>query len=207
MMVIEIILYIISIGIVAYFAEKQYWTMFIISISICLILFIIIKIFKSKPFNEKINSLIKKEFKFSSKFLEYGIQNFYNMQNEEMHERNLKNIEIIKNGNKFSLLAESGNSYINPSARRHWDEIKLKLDKEISLKLLLVNPFCESKRIRDEVNGVTTILDPKLRLDLIESLHNNYPNVEIKFTDEIYCTLFFSDHEMIYDPYHLGIVK
>lgn len=123
-----------------------------------------------------------------------------------MHERNIVNIEIINRGNRFSLLGETGSSYIDPSVRRHWDDLKVKLDEGAPLRLLIVNPFCKSKRLRNELNGVTTKLDPKLKLEIIYNLYRKYPNVDVKFTDEIYCSIFFSEREMMYDPYHLGKV-
>ena len=202
---IELFLYALSISFLSYYAEKQKWDFFIAVVFICIILFVILKYIESKPFQERIKSLEKINYEFATKANEYGIQKFFNMKNnQEIYERNIINIDIIKRGNQFSLLADTGNSYIDPSLRRHWDYLKLKLNDGIPIRLLLTNPFCESKQIRNKLNNVTTKIDPKLKLDVIYNLYKNYGRFDIKFTNEVYCSLFFSESEMIYDPYHLG---
>lgn len=136
---------------------------------------------------------------------DYGIQALFNMQEtQEMHIRNQITIEIINRGTQFSLLTETGASYIDPSLRRHWDFLKEKLEQGTQFRFLLIDPFCDAKKLRNRLNGVTNHIDPKYRLDLVRKLCEKYSNVELRFTDQTYCALFFSESEMVYDPYHLG---
>lgn len=205
---IELLFFVLSVGAIAYCAGKQNWKYFFITLSACVFLYIIILFIKSRPYRNLLKKLESKEFELSYRAREFGIDDIYNMRkNDEMHLRNIETIDIIKNGNHFSLLAESGKSYIDPSIRRHWDDLKLKLDKQNNLRLLLVNPFCHSKKIRNELNQLTYIIDPKFDLHTIDRLNKQYQNVEIRFTDEIYCSVFFSESTMMYDPYHLGKIE
>ena len=202
---IDVSLFGVSIGVLTYLGENHYWAAFTCVVFVCLLLFIGLHYLESKPFLERLKRLEEREYEAAHKMIKYGISDFFNMKdNKEMHKRNIVNIEIIEKGNRFSLLGESGTSYLDPSVRRHWDFLKTKLDQGVPLRLLIVNPFCESKKLRNDLNGVTAQVDPKIKLEIICNLSKKYANVEVRFTNEIYCSVFFSENEMMYDPYHLG---
>lgn len=71
----------------------------------------------------------------------------------------------------------------------------------------MLNPFSKEKLVRDKLNGIMTPSDPKFRLDLLVNAYNQYPAIKIRITNyNIYCSLFFSEKDLIFDPYHLGKV-
>jgi hypothetical protein len=80
------------------------------------------------------------------------------------------------------------------------------LDAGCRMRLLITDPFCAAKAVRNRLDNVTTMIDPKLDLANLRRLVARYPNLAVRFTDEIYCSVFFTDRDMIYDPYHLGQV-
>lgn len=201
----ELCLFVLSVGAVSYCAGKQEWGLFSIFVLICLVLFAGLKYLQSEPILTRLKKLEQKEFSLANRFANWGIRSIFNMQdNKELQERNIANLEMIERGNIFSLMAESGASYIDPSIRRHWDALKIKIDQGFSFRILLLEPFCSSKKIRNDRNQVRSSIDPKLKLEAIATICKSYDNVEVRFTNEPYCSLFFTDNEMIYDPYHLG---
>jgi hypothetical protein len=115
--------------------------------------------------------------------------------------RNEQIANAIDNSNELFLLAETGKSYIDTTTDRHWKNIKAKIDHGTKFKILLINPLSKNKILRNKLNKVKN--DRKFDLKRIYEL-SKHDNVKIKFTDEIYCTLFFTEKYMIYDPYHLG---
>jgi hypothetical protein len=201
----ELSLFALSVGAVSYCSEKHEWGLFLVFVMLCVVLFGLLKYFEAEPSIRRLRDMEKREFNYTYRFAAWGMSNIFNMQdNKEMQQRNLVNLEIIERGNVFSLLAESGASYLDPAIRRHWDALKTKLEHGVPLRLLLVNPFSPAKQVRNKRNNVRSIIDPKLRLDLIGSVLRQYESVEVRFTDEVYSSLFITDKEMIYDPYHLG---
>ncbi|MCE9620089.1 MAG: hypothetical protein K8R92_09265 [Planctomycetes bacterium] len=140
-----------------------------------------------------------------ARLISFGMQNIYNMQDpKEQDARNHKTREIINSGSDYSLLSLSSASYIDPSLARHWETLRPKLNDGKSFRLLIQNPFCREKQVRDHLNDVTRF-DSKLRIDLMIQLYNRYNNFDVRFTDtSIYCAVFFTQTDMIYDPYHLG---
>lgn len=186
-------------------AQNNRWRPFFILFSISLLLFIALQLIEFRPIAKFFKKLESKEFLHVSGFDKYGIERIFNMCDfDELADRNREIAEILARGTSFSLLGETGNSYFDPSARRHWDYLKPKLEAGFTFRLLLINPLCPSKQLRNKINDVNTHLDPKLKLDHIIMLSRRYPNLEIKFTDETYCSLFFSESDLFYDPYHLG---
>ncbi len=151
------------------------------------------------PLSGKVEPLDKK----------YGLVRFYNMQDQdEQSKRNSDTKELILQGNMFYLLAFSAASYIDPGIKRHWDFLRSKLDNGAPMQVLLMDPFHKEKRYRDKLNSISTSFDPKFRFDLLVNLYNRYPSASIKVvTQNIYCINFFSEKEMIYDPYHLGKIS
>jgi hypothetical protein len=138
----------------------------------------------------------------------FGLVEIYNMQDQDQqNKRNVDTRQIILQGNTFYLLAISAVSYIDPGIKRHWDYLKSKVDNGAPFYLLLLDPFHKEKKYRDKLNKIATSFDPKFRFDLLINLYNQYPNVNIRIAKQnIYCSLFFSEKEMIYDPYHMGKV-
>ena len=174
---------------------------------ISLILYLILSYFESKPFIDKLNNLEQLEYKLANKMLDVNMKNIFNMKDQhEMIDRNKINRSIITEGSSFSLVGETGASYIDPSLRRHWDYLKEKLDNGATFKLLIINPFSNSKQFRNKLNKVKQKIDPKLNLNLLFGLNKEYSNIEVRFTNEVYCSLFFSENKMMYDPYHVGMI-
>ncbi|MDQ5844870.1 MAG: hypothetical protein M3539_06190 [Acidobacteriota bacterium] len=207
-LLIEISLFILTTGLLTYFAEEHKWAAFCFTALSCLAMFLALKHLESSQFNSWLKELIGKEYEFAVKFDKSGIANLYNMQDGiEKSQRNIDTAKIIMSGASFCLSGSTGASYIDPSVHRHWDHVRTRLNEGCSFKLLLTNPFCESKQVRNSLNMVDTEVDPKLNLMVVRQLRNKYPHFEVRFTNEVYCSLFFSEKEMMYDPYHLGQVN
>lgn len=204
----EILLFVLSVGALAYLAQNSLWLPFAVVLVICLGLFVALQVIKSRPINNVLLALEAKEFRLAKRTDEAGVLDFYYMQDpNQQHERNEATRQIIEKGTSFSLLSLTAASYVDPSIKRHWDFLKPKIDAGYPFRLLLMNPFCPEKEVRDRLNGLSERYDSKFRGELIVGLYNRYPNVSVRFTsNSIYCATFFNDDEMIYDPYHLGKV-
>ena len=196
---LEIVLVIISVLVINFLFAKELW---IWAGLFSLIMIFLEILLKSEAMNPFIKMAQQREVK-QREYEEQGIRNLYFMRDSySKHRRNEAIIEIIRNSNELNLLAETGNSYISPTADRFWKEIKKKIDNGVKLKLLLVDPLCENKKLRNEFNDIEGV-DSKFNFKQIKEL-SNHPHVTIRFTNETYCSLFFTDHSMIYDPYHIG---
>src|SRR5262249_29991448 len=140
-----------------------------------------------KPLCDRISELEKTQARFAKKAGQYGLVDFFNMQDDEdKKQRNEVNGRIVTRARSIALVCETGNSYFNPELDRHWPEIKAKLEKSEPIRLLMINPNCGAKKFRDEIGM-------KGRADLarIRELINKYPNLDLKFTDQVYCSIFF----------------
>lgn len=159
------------------------------------------------PPNDKVGSH-KSGYVISPIDKNFGLVEIYNMQEQDQqNKRNVDTKQIIMKGNTFHLLALSAVSYIDPGIKRHWEYMRPKLENGVPFYLLLLDPFNKEKKFRDKLNKIGSSFDPKFRLDLLINLYNTYPNVSIRIAKQnIYCSIFFSDKEMIYDPYHMGRV-
>jgi hypothetical protein len=205
---LEIVLFILGTGVLVYFAENSMWNEFWIVGSFCLIIFLVLKLIEIEPIRKKLKIREAENQYWVKKFEELGIENVFNMHNsKEIHRRNIENIKIIEQGNNFCLSGSTGTSYLNPTVRRHWDYVRKKLEDGAPFRFLLTNPLCESKEIRNKLNKVRTIIDPKLDIHNLIELQNKYPNFEVRITSEVYCSIFYTDNHMMYDPYHLGQVR
>ncbi|MCX6848345.1 MAG: hypothetical protein NTY98_05455 [Verrucomicrobia bacterium] len=204
--VAEIVLFFVTVGILAYLSQNLHWKAFWTVTIISTLIYALLKFLEHGPLLEQLAKLEATQTRFALRFEAWGIIDVFNMRHQnEMVLRNAANQSLINNGNDFALLAETAASYLDPSARRHWDFLKTKLEQGRRLRLLIIDPLCDSKQLRNKVNEVTSLIDPKLRLDLLKKLQLTYPsNVEIRFTKEIYCSIFITDKGLIYDPYHLG---
>ena len=205
----QLLMFAVPLGLVTYFSETHNWFWFGLLVFVSVVIFVGLQVVQAKPTLEYLKKLEASEFRLRMRFDEYGIADMYNMQSmTEMNERNSENAGIITRGNRFSLLSLSAASYIDPGLRRHWDSLKAKLETGSPLRLLILNPFCAEREVRDRLNNISTQYDSKFRPDLLVALYNRFPNVSIRFTSHnIYCAVFFSETEMMYDPYHLGKVE
>jgi hypothetical protein len=202
---LEFIIFGLSVGASGYTAQKQEWGLFCIFVLLSLLFLALLKYLESAPVAQKLAALRRRENQLATRFDDWGIKDVFNMQdNQEMHRRNIANTEMIRNGQTFSLLAESGASYLDPSVRRHWDMLKGRLEADYHLRLLIVDPFCDAKALRNRRNAIDGPLDPKLKLEVLVGVIKRYPVIELRFTSEPYCSLFITEHELMYDPYHLG---
>ncbi len=125
-------------------------------------------------------------------------------KSESKNNRNQEIAKSIDNSNEMYLLAETGKSYLDIATDRHWKNVKNKLNNGTHFRVLLINPYSENKQIRNRLNNIMAEMDRKLDLENLKKINDKYENLEIRFTDQIYCSLFFTDKYMIYDPYHLG---
>ncbi|MBD8500129.1 hypothetical protein [Paenibacillus arenosi] len=200
--IMEVILFGFSVLLINIFlSEKLYWAAAGVAVvTILLEIFI-----KNKEYNPLIKKAIQREVKIGS-IEENGITNHYFMySNESKNARNSEIANAIDSSNELYLIGESGKSYLDIPTDRHWKNIKAKLDKGISFKVLLIDPYCSNKLIRNNLNNIESgEIDKKLDIESLKKLKSRYQNLDIRFTDQIYCSLFFTDKYMIYDPYHLG---
>lgn len=201
--VLEIILFILSAVLINIFLSIQLYWGVIVTALITIFLEIIIKIKEYNP----IIKLAKSRERKIKEIENNGITNHYFMNDSES--KNKRNIEIAKaidKANEMYLLAETGKSYLDIPTDRHWKNIKSRLDEGVQFKVLLMNPYCTNKKVRNNINYRDGI-DRKLNIEGLISLNEKYENLEIRFTDEAYCSLFFTENYMIYDPYHLGKIS
>ena len=204
----EYILILGTIGVSTYFAENQNWIWFSVTLVVFAILEGLIKLNSFRPVREYLKRRENEEFKISGAFAEYGMKDIFLMDRSSgiygIESRNKKIQNAIDSGNEFYLLAETGKSYLDDTIRKHWDHLKPKLDIGHKIRVLIINPFSEGKIKRNNLNRITAPIDPKLNLYRLKFLNDHYENLTIKFTQDIYCSLFFTDKYLIYDPYHLG---
>lgn len=203
---LDILLFALSVALLTYLAQTSQWLIFTIASLATILLYAILQYSKAKPILDRLDSLHAQQHLWVQKTQEVGIVSIFNMQDSEQQlERNRATAEMIKRGNVFNLLALSATSYIDPGTKRHWDILRPRIERGAPFRILLMNPFCHEKHVRDELNYGSIPFDPRFRFDLLYDLYNRYTNADIKITSlNIYCTLFFTEEEMIYDPYHLG---
>lgn len=203
--IIEFVIFGLSVGALGYTSGKQEWGLFTVFVFLSLLFLALLKYLESAPIAKKLARLKKREHILTTRFGDWGITDMFNMQDsQEIHRRNIANSEMIESGQVFSLLAETGASYIDPSVRRHWDRLRDKLESGYHLRLLMLNPFCTAKTTRNRRNETTSSLDPKLNLEALFSVAHKYDNIELRFTESPYCSLFITENGLMYDPYHLG---
>ncbi|WP_342042600.1 hypothetical protein [Bacillus sp. OTU2372] len=198
--ILELILFGLSVVIINILTSKNLYGWVIIVSIVILLLEIFIK---NKEYNPIIKSAINREQK--NKELERnGISNHYFMDNyESKNKRNSETAKAIDEANEMFLIAETGKSYLDIPTDRHWKNIKEKLNRGVHFKVLLIDPYSKNKLVRNNLNNIDGV-DRKLDIEGLIILNNKYENLEIRFTDQVYCSLFFTDKYMIYDPYHLG---
>jgi len=168
---IEIVIFLLSAGGMGYTAQNNLWGWFTVCMIGSAALIWLTRWFESSPLRAYLDELECRRNRIALNFEHWGIKDIYNMRHqEEMARRNAANQLLIEEGNNFSLLAESAASYIDPAIRRHWDFLKPKLDAGCPLRLLILDPYCDSKVIRNKQNGLNAPFDPKLRIDRLVEL-------------------------------------
>lgn len=200
---IDFAIFILSVIVLSFAATKQYWILFWISAALSSIAYLYVLWSRLFPLHQRIEKLVTTNARLAAKAEKYGIVDFFNMQDEsEKNERNVINGRIAEEGNFFGLLCETGSSYFNPELNRHWPIIQGRLERQDTIQLLIINPTCQAKRLRKEL-GIGGDVD----LARIQELTDKYRTLDVRFTDEAYCSVFFSEREMLYDPYHLAKVE
>lgn len=205
-LVVELFLFFVTSILLTYFGGTQNWNTFAVAALVALALFIVVQLLKSKPVLSYFHELEEKEFDTVQRMKQFGIVNFYNMQDfTQQDRRNSDTRSVIAQASVMYLAANSAASYIDPGVERHWSAIKQRLDNKIIFNILILDPFSSEKRVRDNLNLTGDSPDSKFRFDILCQLYNNYPNVSIRVsTSQMYCTVFYTQDEMFYDPYHLG---
>jgi hypothetical protein len=204
----ELTLFALSLGALTYLSQTERWTWFAILFAVCVVLFAIDQRLSYRPVDEQLDELERRQYRLKRRFEEFGLVDVFNMQvPEQQDERNRATRDILTSGNTFALLTNTAASYIDPNLHRHWNPLRARLEQGATLRLLLLSPFSPEKRLRDELNAVGPPPDSKLSLAALISLHNDYPTAHVRFSPHaIYSAVFFSESDMIWDPYHLGKV-
>lgn len=167
--ILEIILFGLSVVIINLLLSKNlYWWVLITAIGI-----IILEIFiKNKEYNPLIKLAAAREAK--NKEIEgYGITNHYFMDDyESKNKRNSETAKAIDEANELFLLAETGKSYLDIPTDRHWKNIKERLNSGVHFKVLLIDPYCTNKQVRNILNN-TDGVDRKLEIKGLIDLKKN----------------------------------
>ncbi|MGZ6583154.1 MAG: hypothetical protein ACXVHX_02245 [Solirubrobacteraceae bacterium] len=188
-------------------AQNERWVWFAMVAAACVAVYILLRIAEAAPVLAYLQSRDERNHHLLNAFDQFGIRDLYNMQiDDEAAARNRATVEIINGGTDFALSGSTGASYLDPKMHRHWPHVREKLSDGCRFRLLLTDPYSEAKVIRNKLNGVLSEIDPKLDLDNLVRMLSKYSSLEVRFTDQVYCSVFFTEHEMVYDPYHLGQV-
>lgn len=140
--------------------------------------------------------------------MRFGVNRFYNMQQlEDQNERNADTVAAITNAEAMWLCANSGASYLDPALYRHWPSVEQRLRAGVPYKVVLLDPFCQEKQLRDQLNVGEDVQDTKINIPNLVHLHNEYHSIEIRFVDRgMHGTVFATPSCAFYDPYHLAVV-
>lgn len=206
--ILQFALFVMTAGLLAFFSSTGRWLPFWLALAVAATIFGLIAYMESSSFAAHLGDLKAREFRLASRFEMCGCTDFFLMADPDQQlERNKTTHDILREGNRFSLMTISAASYIEPAVDRHWPLLKARLDDGCPLRLLLVSPFCLEQQVRNRRNQLSHRLDSKLNIFTLLELASGYPNVTIKFSEEnIYGAVFFSEDWLTYDPYHLGLV-
>ena len=101
-LVLEVMLFVASVGALSYFAENNKWASFTITLIVCAFLFILLKLSDSKYIRKMLEDRERENNRLLDKFKLYGISDIFNMQNRgEQEERNNITRTVLKEGNFF----------------------------------------------------------------------------------------------------------
>jgi hypothetical protein len=202
-------LFVLTAGCLAYFSENNLWAVFWPVFALVAIIQAGLWYMDSSSFRSDLQRLREQEFKLASSFEKVSAYDLYLMADSAGQlNRNDMTRRILEEGNRFSLATLTAASYIDPAVDRHWQVLKSRLDDGCTLRLLLQDPLCEEKKIRDRRNYPDGRQDGKLDIAAVVHLAALYPErVLVRFTAaNMYCAVFFSENHLTFDPYHLGRV-
>jgi len=108
---------------------------------------------------------------------------------------------------KMRLLARSGFNYLHDAGKNYEAGVGERLIQGAEFQVILENPFSPSGIAR---SAAAKDREPWTRIPLgrLSNLSSTYPGkFRLRITDDpVYCSLFFTDYSVIYDPYHLGVL-
>lgn len=136
----------------------------------------------------------------------YGLDAVYNMQSiADQDRRNSDTLGSIRGARSLRLAANSGASYLSVGLNRHWESVRLRLEERVPFKVVLLDPFCLERKVRNQINVEGEADDSKLALGDIIRASNKYPDLEVRFVQAgMSCTVFITDEVAYFDPYHLA---
>lgn len=136
----------------------------------------------------------------------YGINAFYNMQLlNDQDRRNVDTQASIGGAQWMRLAANSGASYLAVGLNRHWPTVRSRVAERVPFKVVLLDPFCDERNARNQINVEGEVDDSKLPLGDMIRASNEYPDLEVRFTKTgMTCTVFITNEEAYFDPYHLA---
>ena len=205
--IVEIAIFILAL-VSVYLSENSEWEWFLYVAIASVLLYIVIKYFEAYPAAKEL--LIREDFaaKIANSAVNYGVEQYFNMQDaKSQSERNVSTQNAIKSAQHLYLCANSGASYIDPSIYRHWPFIEKKLKEGIGFRVVLLDPYSQEKKFRNQINVGGEQFDSKFNLANLIKLYNQYPNLEIAFSKHgMHATVFATDECLFFDPYQVGVV-
>ena len=124
---------------------------------------------------------------------------------EENSQRDERMKELLRiSSQDLKLLARTGYNYLHDQGKNFQAGFGKHLEEGENIKVLLENPYSQFAQARFRAGRAKKPMS-KLSAGRIWEVLDQYPNLEIRFTDNpVYCSLFFTSTSVIYDPYHLG---
>lgn len=204
---LELALFVLTAGLLAYFGNTGQWIAFWPTLVVGVGLEALLLYVDSRSFADRLEGLRTAEFHLATQLESCGaIDIFLMADHEDQARRNAATMKIIENGRDFSLVTLTAASYIDPAVDRHWETLKARLDDGANLRLLLQDPFGAEKAVRDQRNRPDVPVETKLDLSAVLTLASAYDRVRVRFTEKnIYAAIFFSESQLTYDPYQLGL--
>lgn len=138
--------------------------------------------------------------------MSYGVTDVYNMQRlSDQDRRNRDTAVTIEKANTMSLAANSGASYLSVGLQRHWPAVRQRLGERVPFRVILLDPLCGERVLRNTINVAGERDDNKLPLGDIIRASSEFPHLEIRFADRgMSCSVFVTEDEAYFDPYHLA---
>ena len=200
---IELILFILTTGLLAYLSGKGEWIYFFIFFGLSVLLYIILKFFELKPIVNYFNKLEKKEFYFNTRLSKNGVVDFFNLSDLE---ENLQKIDELKKCFQSTSLVKysglTGFMLINRDTKLLYDEMINFLETGKLLKLIIADPESESIKLRNKIHNINA---SNLTLNYAKELNNKYESLNIRVSrHSIYGSVFITNDIAFFDPYHLG---
>jgi hypothetical protein len=206
--IVQIVLFIAAV-LSAYLSEEKQWTWFLGISILTTILFAVTKVFETFPGAKDLLAFDDMAAKLASGAIPYGVTRYFNMQDpKEQASRNEETQTAISHATGMWLCANSGASYLDPAIYRHWSFIEKRLSEGVEFRVVLLDPLCEEKGFRNQLNVAGEQSDSKINVPNLVKLHNTYPTLEIRFTRlGMHATVFVTDTCLFFDPYHVGLVN